>query len=91
MGQGLAGGSRVGRSLTGSSEVGELVGGLLVLVLDVLGNGAWGEHMMSVFRKCVTSVEKATGMKGHHIPLATVSKATWASAGWQSAIVDGLG
>ena len=38
--QGLAGRSRVGGGLAGGSEVGELIGGLLVLVLDVLGNRA---------------------------------------------------
>jgi len=36
--QRLAGGGRVGRSLTGSGEVGKLGGGLCVLVLHILGN-----------------------------------------------------
>lgn len=43
MGQRLAGGGRVGRSLARGREVGQLGGGLLVLVLDLLGDGACGE------------------------------------------------
>lgn len=64
MSQGLTGGSRVGRSLAGGREVGEFVGGLLVLVLDVLSNGAWAEHMMSVIWQCIM-----TGWNG----MATIS------------------
>jgi len=40
--QGLAGGSGVGRCPAGGSEVGELIAGLLSVVLDVLGNRAYG-------------------------------------------------
>ena len=39
--QGLASGGRVGRSLAGGSQVGELSCGLGMLVHDVLSNGAW--------------------------------------------------
>lgn len=41
--QRLASSSWVARGLAGSGELGELGGGLLVLALDVLGNGTWEE------------------------------------------------
>lgn len=41
VGQRLAGGSRVGGSLARCGEVGELVSGLLVLIPDFVGDGAW--------------------------------------------------
>ena len=44
--QGLAGGSGVGRGLARSSEIGELGGGLLVLVLYILGDGACREERL---------------------------------------------
>lgn len=48
VGQRLAGSSRVGWGLTRGSEIGELGRGLLVLVLDLVGDGAC--------RRCVTMV-----------------------------------
>lgn len=40
VGQRLAGGSWVVRNLARSGEVGELVGGFLMLLLDLVGDGA---------------------------------------------------
>lgn len=42
MSQGLASGGRVVGSLARSGEVGQLSAGLLVLVLDLLSDGAYG-------------------------------------------------
>jgi hypothetical protein len=47
--QGLARGGRLGGSLAGGGEVGKLSTGLCGLVLDVLGDGAWDNSMLSVF------------------------------------------
>lgn len=41
VGERLAGGSRVSRRATSSGQVGELVGGLLCVIHDVLSDGAY--------------------------------------------------